>query len=69
MERHFLACVVVYWFVRLLPGCWQIALAWEESHLVPCFGDNRLFLCPLGLGDCSSYEVHLRNCIVGFLLD
>ena len=69
MGRRFLACVVVYRFVRLLPGYRRIALAWEGSRLIPCFRDNGLSLCPLGLGNCSSCKVHLRNCIAGFLLD
>ena len=69
MECRFLACIVVYWFVHLLPGYRRIALAWGGSHLVPCFRDNGLFLCLLGLVGCSSCEVHLRSCIVGFLLN
>ena len=68
MGRRFLACIVVYWFVHLLLGYPQIVLAWVGSHLVLCFEGSGLFLCPLGLVGCSSYEVRLRGCTVGFLL-
>ena len=69
MGRCFLACIMAYWFVHLLPGCWQITLAWERSRLVLYFGGSGLSLCPLGLGGYSSCEAHSRSYIVGFLLN
>ena len=69
MGRRFLACVVVYWFVHLLPGYPWIVLAWVGSHLILCFEGSGLFLYPLGLVGYSSCGVRLRSCTVGFLPD
>ena len=69
MGRCFLACGVVYWFVHLLLECLRIVLAWGRSHPVLCFEGSGLFLCPLEQGSCSSYKVHWRSYIVGFLLN
>jgi hypothetical protein len=67
MGRHFLARVVVYWFVHLLPGYPRIVLAWVGNRLILYFEGSGLFLYPLGLVGCSSCEVRLRSCTVGFL--
>ena len=67
MGRRFLACIVVYWFVHLLPGYLPIVLVWVGNHLVLCFEGSGLFLYPLGLVGCSSCEVHSKSCTVGFL--
>ena len=69
MEHRFLAFVVVYWFGHLLPGYLWTIPAWVGSRLILCFKGSGLFLCPLGLDDCSSYEVRSRSYTVGFLPD
>ena len=69
MEHHFLAFVVTCWFGHLPPGCLLTVPVWVGSRLVLCFKDSRLFLCPLKLDDCSSYEAHSRNYTVDFLPD
>ena len=69
MGRRFLACVMVCWFVRLLPGYLRIVLAWVGSHPVLYFEGSGLFLYPLEPVGCSSCEVRSRSCIVDFLLD
>ena len=60
---------MVYCFGHLPLEYLQIILALGRSHLVLCFAGNGPFLCPSGLGDCSSCEVRLRSYIVGFLPD
>ena len=69
MERHSLAYIVVYWFVRLLPGYQRIVLAWVGIRLTLYFKGSGLFLYPLGLVGCSSCKVRLRSYTVGFLPD
>ena len=68
MGCHFLAFDVAYWFVHSSLGCLRIVPVLGQSHLVPYFRGSESSLYPWGPGGCSSYEVHLRSYIVGFLL-